>query len=251
MKRITSLALSLTIFATSVTPSMAFAPSDVSDPECIDIRELGITKSIISLPKDKNDRNICGCNTCKVDALTFDQLIPYIDELAQRVRSMECVDIHKYKKHSKCEIQQKEKNNAINHIIVILRLIQIYVREKVYQDRNYFFVSTNNIHNKRDSFIAFMTKNDIIVDPKFDDAFFQNVSDYAKKILKEIESGQIAPKMVDVKQPSKAWIGLGIAIPTAIAGALMWKHLKPSMKNVGKKIAQKLEGCNNKGTQTD
>lgn len=69
MKKITSLALSLTMLATSVTPAMAFAPLNTRDPACIDIRELGRDKVHYFSAKRQKIMDFCACSTCKVDVL--------------------------------------------------------------------------------------------------------------------------------------------------------------------------------------
>lgn len=94
-----------------------------------------------------------------------------------------------------------------------------------------------------------MSSNNIKIDPKFDYAFFQQVSNYAGEILKKIETGEISPKIVEVEQPSKVLIGLGIAISTVISGTLIWKRIKPNAKILDRKKAEKLEPFD-KETQT-
>ena len=63
---------------------LAFVPTDYDDPNCIDIRDLGVKTDYIT-KKNK----VCGCKTCRIDALTFDRLESYVKKLRDEAISFD------------------------------------------------------------------------------------------------------------------------------------------------------------------
>lgn len=190
MKKFTSLALIMTTIATSITPAMAWTPSNTDNPKCIDIRMLGVTKEMINLPESGKSKSVCGCKTCKVDAVTYGQLIPYIDQLAQRARSIQCPTNPECKQNHDCHIQQMQSKNEINNIKVSLESLRIEIELQNYKDNNYYFVSMNNVFGGKDLFTSFQRKEGIKDDPKFDDIFWANVSQHIDNVLTKMDSAE-------------------------------------------------------------
>ena len=77
MKKFISLILILAMASVGASSAFAWVPSDTDDPKCIDIRKLN-EKRMIEYPI-KEGKKICGCKTCEVAAMTYDQIIDYVD----------------------------------------------------------------------------------------------------------------------------------------------------------------------------
>lgn len=75
------------MLASGAGSAFAWVPSERNDSKCIDIRNLG-DEGIVALPT-KQGKKVCGCKTCKVVAMTYDMMIPYVDS---RINALSKID---------------------------------------------------------------------------------------------------------------------------------------------------------------
>lgn len=83
MKKFISSILILSMAAIGASNTFAVLPSDRNDPKCIDIRNLA-DERIIEYPN--NGKKVCGCRTCEITAMTYDQMIDYVDRLPKKLK---------------------------------------------------------------------------------------------------------------------------------------------------------------------
>lgn len=87
MNKLLSLVLTLSLIVLLPSISIcALAPTNYDDVECINLMELGKTKDLIML--GQYNEKVCGCKKCTVDAVIYNWLGDYIDELARRFNEL-------------------------------------------------------------------------------------------------------------------------------------------------------------------
>ena len=89
MKKLLSTGLSVAI-AMSVcsTKTYAWSPTDFNDPKCIDLRNLR-TQGKSSLRKITKSKNVCGCKTCTLGAITYYEINNYLRDFIKELNGMD------------------------------------------------------------------------------------------------------------------------------------------------------------------
>lgn len=78
MKKLIATILCITMsLSVSSMSAFAWAPTNFRDPKCINLNGLGTEQTYISYENKK----ICGCKTCTIDAFTYDELEAYLQRL--------------------------------------------------------------------------------------------------------------------------------------------------------------------------
>lgn len=182
------------IFVSFNTPIYAWAPT-----ECINLRELGKTKDLIMLGQD--GEKVCGCKKCTVDAVLYNRLGDYIDELKRRFNTLlkepEPSFIDKilikfgFTRKIRSDIERFVK---LQNIVGILEGILNYRNDKFLNTtyRNFLLVSTNYDPNSPDTIVQLAKENNITYNFAYDENYFQN-----------IKEGKIIPLLSEVNTVRK------------------------------------------------
>lgn len=174
--------LSFIIIAVSAT-TQAWAPT-----ECIDLRELGKTKDLIMLGQD--GEKVCGCKKCTVDAVLYNRLGDYIDELKRRFNMLleEPEPSFMDKILIKFGSTQKKRRDIerfvkLQNIESTLEGILNYRNGKFLNTtyRNFLLVSTNYDPNGPTNIAQLARKDNITYNFAYDENYFQNIKE--KKIV--------------------------------------------------------------------
>lgn len=83
-KRIISMVLSCIMVLGTCKPLYAWTPTDFNDPKCIDLSNLR-TQGKGFLLRVSKGKNVCGCKTCMIDAVTYTLLEDYISDLQKQL----------------------------------------------------------------------------------------------------------------------------------------------------------------------
>lgn len=189
MRRLLSIILILFfIFVSFNATTCAWAPTDFEDVKCIDLRELGKTKDLIMLGQD--GEKVCGSEKCTVDAVLYNRLRDYIDELKGRFATL--LKEPKFKKPKTSFMDKifkfgstQERRNAIEHLVKLQNIestlegILNYRNNKFLNTtyRNFLLVSTNYDPNGPDTIAQLARKDNITYKFDYDENYFQNIKE--------------------------------------------------------------------------
>ncbi len=189
MRRLLSIISILSfIFVSFNVPIYAWAPTDFEDVKCIDLRELGKTKDLIMLGQE--GEKVCGCKKCTVDAVLYNRLGDYIDELKRRFNMLlkEPETSFMDKILIKFGSTQKKRRDIerfvkLQNIESTLEGILNYRNDKFLNTarRNLLLVSTNYDPNGPDTIVQLAKKDNITCNFAYDEDSFQNIKE--EKIL--------------------------------------------------------------------
>ncbi len=172
------------IFVSFNATTCAWAPTDFEDVNCIDLRELGKTKDLIMLGQD--GEKVCGCEKCTVDAVLYNRLGDYIDELNRRfdmfLKEPETSFIDKIliKFGSTRKMRRDiERFVKLQNIESTLEGILNYRNGKFSNTtyRNFLLVSTNYDPNGPTNIAQLARKDNITYNFAYDENYFQNIKE--------------------------------------------------------------------------
>lgn len=193
MKKLLSLVSILSFIIVFGVTTQAWAPTDFENVNCIDLRELGKTKDLIMLGQD--GEKVCGCKKCTVDAVLYNRLGDYIDELKRRFRMIlkepkperpkATIFMDKIFKFG----STRELKKALEHFVKIKNIENILQGILDYENkefinvpyRNFLLVSTNCNPDNPATIVQLAKKNNITYNFDYDENYFQNIKE--KKIL--------------------------------------------------------------------
>lgn len=149
-------------------PVCAWAPTDFNNHNCIDLRDLG------TITDNVTKKNVCRCKTCVVCALMYNKLEDYLIELENQFNNI-------LKKENYLENKVK-----LDNIELVLDSISRAIDRKDYKNSNFLLISTNYDPNDSAA-IAFFSKIDnITYKNDYNDAYFLDINNKLKKILKRV-----------------------------------------------------------------
>ena len=173
------------IFVSFNASIYAWAPTDVSDSNCIDVKDFGKAKDLIRL--GQGGKKICGCKKCIVDALLYNRLGDYIDMLEMEFNELREAKISPLKGFltilglpTKSEIAF-ENEAKLNNLKIILEDISKEIENKNFIKANFFLLSTNYDPNGPTNIAQLARKDSITYNFAYDENYFQNIKE--EKIL--------------------------------------------------------------------
>lgn len=230
MKKFISIILSLiiTVNTCNIT-SFADIPYDYTDPQCIDIRRLGIETDFIS-----KDSKVCGCKKCTLDAVTFNKLEDYVDELKKRFEVLTTLD----ETYLENEIQQ-------HNIGGILQSLSRAIDYKGYKNKNFFIATTNYDRRSGAGAIAQFAKKDRITYDEniYNEDFFNRFNEEkVKPLLARVKNHVINPQHLPGKAKFEDWGTICFAlIATMVASIPLLIHAYKEDKQQSKKANELLD----------
>lgn len=189
MKRLLSIiSILFVIFVSFDVQIYAWAPTDFEDVKCINLRELGKTKDLIMLGQD--GENVCGCKKCTVDAVLYNRLGDYIDELKRRFDVLLKEPETSFMDKILIKLGSTRKmRRDIEHLVKLQNIestlegILNYKNGKFLNTtyRNFLLVSTNYDPNGPTNIAQLARKDNITYNFAYDENYFQNIKE--EKIL--------------------------------------------------------------------
>lgn len=185
------LSLTLTLSFIVLLPSIsvcALAPTNYDNVECINLMELGKTKDLVML--GQCNEKVCGCKKCTVDAVMYNRLGDYIDELTRRFNELlkepEVSSLDNIlSKFGSTKKRRKiiEKCVKLQNIESILKGILSYENNSFTNvtHRNFLLASTNYDPNDPTTIIQLAKMNNITYKVAYDENYFDSVK--KEKIL--------------------------------------------------------------------
>lgn len=195
MKKLLSIILTLSFaILRTYAPVYAWAPTDYDDIECIDLRELGKTKDLIML--GKSGEKVCGCAMCTVDAVLYNRLEDYMDELKTRFDAL--LNVPEISSWDRILVKlgsTRERRKIIETWVKLLNLENILQEILNYENkkftdtsRDFLLVSANNDPNNPSSISQLAKLGGITYKIAYNESYFGNIKkDKVLPLLNQIQ----------------------------------------------------------------